>query len=281
MTVPAAALRLAIWQQPGLCGQADAMVDRLAALLDSGALADTDLLLLPELWTSGYFDAAAVAAASETGDGPGQRRIAALARRHRLALAYGYPELVDGTRFNAARLIGADGTALIDYRKVNLWADYERALFAAGDAPSAIADYRGWRIGLSICYDTEYPETVRDLALRGADLVLAPTAVGAEFPLVAEAVIRVRALENGVWLAFANRAGEEHGYRFDGQSAVVGPDGVVRARAARDEALIFATLDPGAIPAARAATPYLADRRWAAPDLRLAPSDACPVRRLR
>jgi len=260
-------LRLAIWQQPGLCGQPDAMIDRLAALLDSGALAQVDLLLLPELWTSGYFDAAAVATASEPDDGPWQTRLAGLARTHGLAIALGYPERVAGQRYNAVRLIGTDGQSLLDYRKVNLWGDYERGLFAAGDTPSAIVTWRGWRIGFSICYDTEYPETMRDLARRGADLVLAPTAVGAEFPLVAEAVIRVRALENGVWLAFANRSGVEHGYRFDGQSAVVGPDGVVRARAEADDALIFAKLDPAAIPAARADTPYLNDIRWAAPRL--------------
>jgi predicted amidohydrolase len=260
-------LRLAIWQQPGLCGQPDAMIDRLAALLDGGALAGVDLLLLPELWTSGYGDAGAIAATSEPGDGRWQTRMAGLARTHGLAMAWGYPETVAGRRFNAARLIGADGHGLLDYRKVNLWGDYERGLFAAGNDPSAIVTWRGWRIGFSICYDTEYPETVRDLARRGADLVLAPTACGAEFPLVAEAVIRVRALENGVWLAFANRAGIEHGYRFDGQSAVVGPDGVVRARAQADDAMIFATLDPAAIPAARAGTPYLDDIRWAPPRL--------------
>jgi predicted amidohydrolase len=264
---PTAPLRLAIWQQPGLCGQPDTMIDRLAALLDSGALGQTDLLLLPELWTSGYFDAAAVAAASEPVDGPWQSRIAGLARAHGLAIALGYPEIQDDRRTNSVRLIGADGQGLLDYRKVNLWGDYERALFAAGDSPSAIVAFRGWRIGFSICYDTEFPETLRDLALRGADLVLAPAAVGAEFPAVAEAVIRVRALENGVWLAFANRSGVEHGYRFDGQSAIVGPDGVVRARAEADEALIFATLDPAAITAARAQTPYLNDIRWAAPRL--------------
>jgi predicted amidohydrolase len=267
MTEAQTPLRLAIWQQPGACGQPDAMIDRLETLLASGALAQTDLLLLPELWTSGYFDAAAVATGSEPADGPWQARIAALARQHGLAVAFGYPELAEGTRYNSVRLIGPDGADLLSYRKVNLWAGYERALFGAGHAPSAIARYRGWRIGFSICYDTEYPETVRDLARRGADLVLAPTAVGDEFPLVAEAVIRVRALENGVWLAFANRSGSERGYRFDGQSAIVGPDGVVRARAAADEALIFATLDPGAIAAARADTPYLNDMRWSAPQL--------------
>jgi predicted amidohydrolase len=243
------------------------MIDRLSALLDSGTLAGTDLLVLPELWTSGYFDAAAVTGASEAADGPGQTRIADLARSHGLAIALGYPELAGGHRYNTVRLVGADGGDLLSYRKVNLWGDYERALFAPGDAPSGIATVRGWRIGFSICYDTEFPETVRDLALRGADLVLAPTACGTEFPLVAEAVIRVRALENGVWLAFANRAGREHGYPFDGQSAIVGPDGMVRARALADDALICTTLDRTDIATARADTPYLRELRWAPPGL--------------
>ena len=267
MTAPTSPLRIALWQQPGLCGQADAMVDRLSVLLDSRALAQVDLLVLPEMWTSGYFDADAVIGASEPADGPWQTRIAALAQTHGLAIALGYPELHGSMRYNSVRLFDADGSALLSYRKVNLWGDYERTLFAAGDTPSDIARFRGWRIGFSICYDTEFPETVRDLARRGADLVLAPTACGQEFPLVAEAVIRVRALENGVWLAFANRSGSEHGYRFDGKSAIVGPDGIVRARAEHDDALLFATLDPAAMAAARDDTPYLREIRWAAPSL--------------
>ena len=220
-------LRLAVWQQPGLCGQPDAMVDRLATLLDSAALADADLLVLPELWTSGYFDATAVASGSEPDDGQWQRRICALAQNHKLALAFGYPEQADGKRYNTVRLIGPDGASLLSYRKVNLWGDYERDLFAAGDTASAIAEFCGWKIGFSICYDTEY----------------------------------------GLWLAFANRSGEEHGYRFNGRSAIVGPDGIVRARAETDESLIFATLDAGAIGTARAASPFLGDMRWSAPVL--------------
>jgi predicted amidohydrolase len=267
MSETAAPLTVALWQQPGLCGQPAAMLDRLAKLLDSGALAGVDLVLLPELWTSGYFDTGAVIAATEPADGAWQQGLATLAASHRLALAYGYPECDGERRFNTVRLIDATGATVLAYRKVNLWGDYERALFEPGDHASAIAQINGWRIGFSICYDTEYPETVRDLALRGADLVLAPTACGREFALVAEAVIRVRAAENGVWLAFANRSGEEHGYRFDGQSAIVGPDGVVRARAHEDEALLIATLDPGAIASARAASPYLGDLRWSAPTL--------------
>lgn len=264
MSAPAT---IALWQQPGLIGQPDAMIDRLAALLDSGAARDAGLLILPELWTSGYNDPDAVIAASEPADGPWQTRLARLARSHGIAFAYGYPERDGDRRYNTARLIDETGATLLSYRKVNLWGDYERRLFAPGDEPGAVATWRGWRIGLSICYDTEFPETIRDLALKGADLVIAPTACGCEFPLVAEAVIRVRALENGVYLAFANRVGSECGYPFDGHSAIVGPDGVFRDRAMSDEALLFATLDRAEIAAARAHSGFLRELRWAAPRL--------------
>jgi predicted amidohydrolase len=261
-------LTLALWQQPGLLGKPDAMLGRLSALFDSGALAGVDLLLLPELWTTGYCDAPAIADGTELANGRPHQAIAALAKAHGVAVAFGYPEYGGHRkRYNAACLIDATGATVLHYRKVNLWGDYERELFVAGDQPSAIAEVRGWRIGFSICYDTEYPETLRDLAMRGADLVLAPAAVGREFALVGEAIIRVRAAENGVWLAFANRSGEESGYQFDGQSAIVGPDGVVRARAMDDEVLLITMLDHAAITAARDETPYLHDMRWSPPKL--------------
>ena len=265
--MPDRPLTLAIWQQPGVPGEPYTMVERLAALFARGALAGVDLLLLPELWTTGYMDALAVTEGSERPNGVYPAKIAALASKHGVAVAFGYAEHNRSRPYNSAQLVDPTGRAILHYRKVNLWADYERALFTAGDTPSAIAELHGWRIGFSICYDTEYPETVRDLAMRGADLVLAPAAVGREFALVGEAIIRVRAAENGVWLAFANRSGEELGYRFDGQSAIVGPDGAVRARADEDEALLIVTLDPAALPAARAEMPYLHEMRWAAPRL--------------
>jgi predicted amidohydrolase len=268
MTALPRPLTLALWQQPGLLGQRDAMLGRLSALFGSGALAGVDLLLLPELWTSGYCDAQAIVDGTEIPDGRVHEAIAAFAEAHSVAVAFGYPEHGGHRkRYNTACLIDGTGATVLRYRKVNLWGDYERELFVAGDEPSAIAEVHGWRIGFSICYDTEYPETLRDLAMRGADLVLAPAAVGREFALVGEAIIRVRAAENGVWLAFANRSGEELGYQFDGQSAIVGPDGVVRARATEDEALLITTLDHAAITAARAETPYLHDMRWSPPKL--------------
>lgn len=260
-----APVTLAIWQAPGLCGEPDAMIARLAAMLDSEALAGVDLLMLPELWTSGYCDGAAIAAASEPAGGPWHSKIAALARQHRIAIAWGWPEQAGEHRHNTVSLVDADGAQILSYRKVNPWADYERGLFTDGTEPSGVVAWRGWNVGFCICYDTEFPETLRDLTLRGADLVLAPAAVGAEFPLVGEAVIRVRALENSIWLAFANRSGVERGYPFDGHSAIVGPDGIVRTQATTDEALLIARLEHDSIAKTRVRSPYLAELRWAAP----------------
>ncbi|WP_408589973.1 nitrilase-related carbon-nitrogen hydrolase [Novosphingobium sp.] len=260
-------LNVAIWQAPGLSGAPDAMLDRLAALLAGGTLEGADLLLLPELWSCGYFDETAVRAGAEPIDGPTAQRLSALARAHGLAIAWGHAEreAPDQPIWNAATLIGADGAVLLHYRKVNLWDRYEKALFAPGTEPSALATLSGWKLGFSICYDTEFPETFRDLAVRGADLVLAPTALGAEFGVVGDALLRTRAFENGLFLAFANRSGCEHGYAFGAGSGIVGPDGTFLAKAEVDSVVVRASLSHDRIAAARRRSPYLTDLRWAAP----------------
>lgn len=260
-------LDVAIWQAPGLSGAPGAMLNRLEALLEGGALAQAHLLVLPELWTCGYFDEAAVRACAEPREGPTMQRLCALARSHSLAIAWGHAEREsdDGPIWNAASLAGPDGELRLHYRKVNLWDRYEQVLFQPGREPSEIAELHGWKLGFSVCYDTEFPETFRDLTLRGADLVLAPTALGAEFGVVGDAMLRTRAFESGLYLAFANRSGTEHGYAFGGGSAVFAPDGMVEARIDAESGVVRACLRHDRIAAARQRSPYLAELRWAAP----------------
>ena len=119
----------------------------------------------------------------------------------------------------------------------------------------------GWRIGLLICYDVEFPETVLNLALAGADFVAVPTALGPPFDIVATHMVPTRAVENQVFLAYVNRCGNENGLEYIGLSCVVGPDGSDIARAQRDEALIFAVLERGLIDKWRAHYNYRVDRR--------------------
>ena len=150
------------------------------------------------------------------------------------------------------------------YRKSHLYGDYERAIFAAGDPTATIVAWRGLKLGLLICYDVEFPENVRRLALAGADLVAVPTAlpVSPEAEMIAERVIAVRAFENQIFVAYANHTGRDDRFAYAGLSHVAAPDGSTLAKASATEAgLIIAELQPGEYGASRAANTYLRDLR--------------------
>ena len=112
-----------------------------------------------------------------------------------------------------------------------------------------------------ICYDVEFPENSRKLALRGTDLIIAPTANMVPFDVVATTIVPARAYENQVYVAYANYCGDENGLEYCGLSCVAAPDGSAAARAGRDEELIVCELDHGLLTASRQTATYLADRR--------------------
>jgi nitrilase len=255
-------MRIGIWQTAGLVGDPAGVVTGLARQLE-GLTEGLDLVVCPELWTTGYNAPAAIRRGAEPADGPTFRALSELARRTGVAIAYGYPEQPVGAHalYNAAQLIGADGAAVLNYRKLQLWGEAERALFVPGAARVPPVDYRGWKVGFAICYDTEFPETTRYLALMGAELVLAPTALATGGSQIPELIIPTRAIENHLYIAFANRCGEEDGLAYLGGSCIIGPDGAGLARADSGEALIVAELDRNRIPEAAARNPYLRDIR--------------------
>ncbi|WP_333771524.1 carbon-nitrogen hydrolase family protein [Streptomyces sp. IBSBF 2435] len=238
--------------------------DALDAAAAEAAGRGARLLLTPELALSGYVLGPQAAASAEPADGPAARRVEETAARHGVAVAYGWPERDGGAVFNTVRLVGPDGTELAVYRKTHLYGDQERAAFTPGAEPIVQADLDGVRIGLLICYDVEFPEPVRAHALAGTDLLAVPTALMRPFEFVPRVLVPARAYENGLHIAYANRCGPEGGYDFAGLSCLAGPDGEVRARAGAGPELLIADVDPERNAAARAVTPYLADRR---PDL--------------
>ncbi len=156
------------------------------------------------------------------------------------------------------------GETLATYAKTHLFGDVDRAQFVAGDGYAPVVELGGWRLGLAICYDIEFPETARLLALAGAEAILAPTANMAPFDSVALRLVPSRAEENALYVAYANYCGSEGEFDYVGLSCVCGPDGGDLARAGRGPEMIFADLDRGALAAARSRSTQLADRR---PDL--------------
>ncbi|MBV2354529.1 carbon-nitrogen hydrolase family protein [Streptomyces sp. J2-1] len=254
-------MRTALFQssgRPGSIAENLRVLDRAAGrAAESGAA----LLAAPEMFLTGYAIGDDVARLAEPADGDSADAVAEIAHRHGLAVAYGYPERADGTVYNSAQLISADGTRLAGYRKTHLFGDFERAHFTPGADLVVQAELNGVTVGLMICYDVEFPETVRAHALAGTDLLVVPTAVMHPYQFVPESLVPVRAWENQLYVAYVNRVGAEGEFEFTGLSVLAGPDGTARARAGRGEELLTADLDPALLAASRAANPYLTDRR--------------------
>jgi predicted amidohydrolase len=256
-------MRIAIYQGPAEAGSVARNLDLLEAMAKEAAGRGARLMICPEMFLSGYNVGPEQASRlAEPADGPSLARVGALACGHRIALLLGYPERGgDGAIYNAACLVGRDGRSLANYRKCHLFGDLDRDMFRPGESPPAVIELDGVRVGLLICYDVEFPESVRLLALAGADLVAVPTALMDPFEVVVRTLVPARAVENQVFLAYANRCGREGDLRYCGLSCVVGPDGTDLVRAGRAKELIFADLDLDRLRAARTLSPYLSDRR--------------------
>ena len=117
-------------------------------------------------------------------------------------------------------------------------------------------ELNGWKLGFLICYDLEFPENARRLALAGAELILVPTANMIPYDFIADVTVRARAFENQCYVAYANYCGHEGEIHYCGQSSIAAPDGSRIAQAGLDEALIVGELDRQLMVDSRAANRY-------------------------
>jgi len=199
--------------------------------IDAAAGRGAQVVVLPELVSSGYVfaDAAEARSLAEPADGPTVSEWQRLAARHDLVIVGGFAELGDsGQVLNSAAIVDGSGTRAI-YRKVHLW-HAEPDVFTPGDGDPPVVDTAYGRIGVMVCYDAEFPEWVRKPALAGADLLALstnwpaePTPDG-ERPMV---VLNVQAAAsaNRIFIAAADRCGTERGVPWVGGTTIAGVDG--------------------------------------------------------
>ena len=231
---------------------------RLAKLADQLNSHDLDVVVCPELFTSGYHASEEIPKYAEAQNGPAMSALSHIAKSTRTALVFGYPEREGDLLFNSAAVSSPDGTLIANHRKIVLPPGFEGDLFTPGKRAD-VFDLLGFRCGILICYDAEFPETTRHLARAGAEVIFVPTALGEKWPSVARQLMPTRAFENGVWLLYANHAGEEGGERYLGESCIVAPDGNAAVRAGTNEELILARIDHEQVAAAQQRLPYLAE----------------------
>ncbi|RMQ46261.1 Carbon-nitrogen family hydrolase [Pseudomonas cichorii] len=256
-------MRIALYQCPPLPLDIAGNLLRLEQQAQAAALQKAGLLVCPEMFLTGYNIGAETARKlAQPADGMAAARVAEIARANGIAIVYGYPELgTDGQIYNAAQLIDSHGKSLGNYRKTHLFGELDKSMFAAGKDDFPVVELNGWRLGLLICYDVEFPENTRRLALAGAELILVPTANMVPYDFVCEVTVRARAFENQCYLLYANYCGSEGEIDYCGQSSLCAPDGCRPVIAGRDEVLLAGTLDRSLMERSRAINTYFQDRR--------------------
>lgn len=269
-----------VYQGQPVKGDVSANLAIVEAILEEASAKHLELVLFPELFLTGYDlkkdDLQALAVSSPDGLGDLSR----LAKQYSCGLAIGYPEIEGTTYYNSCVLIDSEGNQVLNYRKTHLWDPelvHEKLIFSAGNS-LPFCDFplprmqQTIRIGILICFDGEFPEPSRVMALNGVNLLLIPTALtesGEEDPS-STMVIPTRALENNVFIIYSNPVGtcdlvcspSKPIPRFSGRSAIIGPNGKDLARADTTSiGLYTAVLEPSKYVEHIRRNDYLVERR--------------------
>lgn len=236
-------MKLLLVQETPAFADPAANLERIDDILAAAARFDVVIAVFPEMFLTGYNIGEKARDLAEPADGAHERALRRSAARTGVALVVGLPQRQGDRVRNTALAIDRDGGIAGRYAKVQLFGEGEKAMFEAG-TEHLTAELAGCRVGLAICYDIEFPECARRLAKHKVDAILVPTANMVPYWDVPTTLVRARALENGVTIAYANLAGQEGDLTYTGMSAVVGPDGRDLARAGTDPALLIVDIGP-------------------------------------
>ncbi len=246
--------------------------------IEEAASRGAQIICLPELFKSQYFcqeEDEQNFRLAETIPGDTTKAISAVAKKTSAAVIAGiFEKRARGLYHNSAAVIDASGKLLGIYRKMHIPDDphyYEKFYFTPGDLGFKAHKTVYGKIGVLICWDQWYPEAARLTALRGAQILFYPTAIGwypeakqatAEMKSAWEIAQRAHGIANGVFVASVNRVGTEGRIKFWGSSFISGPFGEIIAKASADkEEILIAKCDMGLIDSTRHGWPFLRDRR--------------------
>ncbi|MFZ0502743.1 MAG: carbon-nitrogen hydrolase [Chthoniobacterales bacterium] len=259
-------------------------LENAIALIRDAAAQGAQIICLQELFRTVYFcqeENHKYFQYAEAIPGPTTERLSTLAKELQVVIVASlFERRAAGLYHNTAAVIDADGSLLGIYRKMHIPDDplfYEKFYFTPGDLGFRCWQTKYARVGVLICWDQWYPEAARLTALRGAEIIFYPTAIGwhpsekAEFGERQhsswETVQRGHAIANGCYVAVPNRVGHEapaggDGLEFWGRSFVADPAGQILARANGEKPeVLIASIDSKALETQRVHWPFLRDRR--------------------
>jgi len=241
-------------------GEPEQNLRRARQMLQEAKTRGAELVVLPELWSTGYV----LEKASQYGCVPGMgilEEIGALARELQLYLCGSVIEASEGSFFNTQTIYSPEGALLAWYRKIHLFGLMQEPEFLTAGDKLVTVDLPWGKAALAICYDLRFPEMFRSYALSGAQLFL----ISAEWPRPRldhwRTLLRARAIENQCFVVACNCVGEGNGNIFGGHSMIVDPWGEILAEGEEGETVISADLNLELVNDIRSRYPVLADGR--------------------
>jgi len=238
-------------------------------LIELAALQDAKIISLPQLFDLRWFPRSiddSNFSLAEKEDGPAVTMLRERAARHSVVVIAPIFEEDNGAYYNTAFVIGPDGSITGKYRKMHvpqlpLWE--EKAYFSPGNLGFPVFDTPFARIGVQLCWDIFFPEGFRLLALKGAEVVFAPTASAFEHSHRKwERAICASAHANGLFIMRVNRVGKEEKQTFYGRSFCARPDGeFVDKPSGGSEGVVLADIELGEVTSTRNEWVFLKDRR--------------------
>jgi predicted amidohydrolase len=245
-------------------GQVEKNLATARSMIARAAERGSDLVVLPELWSTGY-DLEHAADHATTLDEGIFAEIAALAAKHRTYIAGSCLSIIKPGRYgNTLVCTAPTGKRLGEYAKAHLYGLMNEDQYLTPGNKTTIIDFPWGAAGLAICYDLRFPELFRSYALKGATMVIVP----AEWPRPRiahwQTLLRARAIENQMFVVACNRVGQNQSDHFPGHSAIIDPWGEVVVEGGGGQELLTAEIDLEEVNRFRDKIPVFKDRR---PDL--------------
>jgi omega-amidase len=253
-------LTVALGQIDLVLGDREANLATVRQIAARAEMAGADLLVLPELWGTGYL----LEQAHELSDPLGKglfEEVAVLAARHHLAIVGSLLERDGEQVYNTATLYDAQGKRLHSYRKTHLIGLMQEDQYLGAGQQAEVFEAAWGASACAICYDLRFPELFRRYALAGAGVIIIP----AEWPTARiehwRTLLRARAIENQAVVIACNRVGSDRANQFGGHSVVIDPWGNILVEGDDQAGLLTATVDLDTVAKARNFLPVFRDRR--------------------
>lgn len=254
-------LKFALLQMDIAFGDPEANYTKVNQLVAEAAKGQPDVIVLPELWTTGYD----LERLDTIADSNGERTrsfFSELAKKYNVTIVGGSVAVVRGKDvFNTLVVFNREGELIKEYAKAHLFRLMREEQFLAAGDQDGLFELEGVPAAGFICYDIRFPEWIRSHVLQGAGLIVVP----AEWPTPRiehwRNLLVTRAIENQSFVVACNRVGSDPDNSFGGHSIVINPWGEILAEADDTEQILFAEVDPATLADIRQRIPVFEDRR--------------------